>query len=219
MKNNKGLSGEAYDKFKEALLTRKIALGTTMTQSDLADILQVSVSPLRDALKVLESEGFVAILPRSGIKIAEPNIDLIKNTYQLRKIIEEPALLRYAEQVSNSELEEFRETHLDVLEKVKVASIETIPIFIEARELDVRFHERIVQALDNLIISNIYKTNQERGLLVRLRLNKTATPHYVNVTLREHLKILDALIEGDIEGARQALLNHLDKAVQRSMGF
>jgi len=153
MKNNKGLSGEAYSKFKDALLTRKIALGTMMSQSDLAETRQGSVSPLRDALKILESEGFVTILPRSGIKIAEPDIDLIKNTYQLRKIIEEPALLKYAEQVSMSELEEFRQTHLMILEKAKVSNLETVSLFVEARGLDVKLHERIVQALDNPIIN------------------------------------------------------------------
>lgn len=219
MKNKKGLSGEAYDKFKGALLARKIELGTTITQSDLADILAVSVSPLRDALKILESEGFVEILPRSGIKIAEPDIDLIKNTYQIRRIIEEPALVKFSEVSTKDELVELRQAHLDVLEKASKMSLKNDPLFEESRVLDMGFHVRMVRALDNPIIDNIYRTNQERGILVRLRLNKAATPHYVNVTLCEHLEILDALIEGDVNRARLTLLNHLDKAVQRSMGF
>ena len=97
MNRSKGLSGEAYDKFKKGLLSRRIAPGSTLSQSELADLLSVSVSPLRNALKVLETEGFVNVLPRSGIRIEKPDLDLVRNTYQLRKIIEEPALVKFAE--------------------------------------------------------------------------------------------------------------------------
>lgn len=219
MNKTKGLSGQAYQKFKDALMTRKIVLGATMTQSDLADILSVSVSPLRDALKVLESEGFVEILPRSGIKIAEPDIAFIKNCYQLRRVIEEPALLKYSEQCSQEELDQIKHAHLELLAGCTEKLVDSDPLFQRARELDNDFHVRMVRALDNPFIDSIYRTNQERSLIVRLRLNRAATSHYVNVTLQEHILTIDALMEGDVEKARLAHLDHLDKAIQRSMGF
>jgi len=219
MKKTTGLSVQAYRKFKDALMTRNIALGATMTQSDLADTLSVSVSPLRDALKILESEGFVEVLPRSGIKIAEPDIDFIKNCYQLRRIIEEPALLKFSEQCSQEELDQIKQAHLDLLAGCDEKLVNTDPLFQRARELDADFHVRMVRSLDNPFIDSIYRTNQERSLLVRLRLNKAATSHYVSVTLKEHIMTIDALMEGDVEKARLAHLDHLDKAIQRSMGF
>lgn len=218
MKSSKGLTGEAYDKFKEALLNREIELGATLAQSELASTLSVSISPLRDALKVLESEGFVEILPRSGIKINKPDINLIKNCYQLRLILEGAALEKFFESCSQSELDEIHQTHLTVLQRTESVTDENDPFLIEAREIDAKFHRKLIRALDNPIIDSIYKTNNERALLIRLHRSKT-TRHFVLTTFNEHMKIINALVEKDIGTAKIALEDHLGKSIQRAMGF
>lgn len=218
MNQTKGLSSEAYDKFKKGLLSRRITLGLTMSQSELAELLSVSLSPLRNALKILESEGFVEILPRSGIRISKPDLNLIKNCYQLRRIIEEPALLKFAEHCDRSELERLKEVHLAILATVTKDRNVSETLFDEARQVDTGFHKQMVGSLENPIIDSIYQTNHERALLIRLLRLKTSVP-YVKTTFEEHLKIIDALIDGDVNGAKVALNEHLDKAIQRAMGF
>lgn len=215
---SKGLSGEAYDKFKKGLLSRRIAPGSTMTQSELANVLSVSVSPLRNALKVLESEGFVTILPRSGIQIGKPDLDLVRNSYQLRQIIEEPALIRFAEHCAPADLRRIKQVHLEVLERAKGAVGDNRALFDEASEIDMGFHKQVVGALENPIIDTIYNTNHERILLIRLDRHKASTA-YVRTTFEEHLTILDPLIDGDVQRAVAALGVHLDKALKRAMGL
>jgi DNA-binding GntR family transcriptional regulator len=212
------LSGEAYDKFKKGLLSRQITPGATMSQSELADLLSVSVSPLRNALKILETEGFVHVLPRSGIRIGKPDLDLIRNCYQLRKIIEEPALVRFAEHCDRQDLLALQQAHRDVLEAADGAVDDPHVLFDESSITDFAFHKQMVAALENPIISSIYQTNHERILLIRLDRHK-ASLAYVKTTFAEHLRIIDALVDGDIERAKAALGDHLDKAIQRAMGI
>lgn len=218
MEQLKGLSREAYTKFKDGLLNRQIVPGTTMSQGDLAGLLSVSLSPLRNALKILENEGFVSILPRSGIRIRKPDLDLIKNTYQLRKIIEDAAIVRFAETCPREELQAIRQEHADILAAAETSGEDIRAVFDAMSRVDWGFHQRVVDSLENPIIAAVYKTNHERILLIRLdRHNVTMT--YVRNTMREHEAVLDALLDNDIEAARLALSDHLNSAIRRAMGI
>jgi len=218
LNKTKGLSGEAYDKFKKGLLSREITPGSTISQSELADLLSVSVSPLRNALKILETEGFVSILPRSGIRIGKPDLDLVRNTYQLRKIIEEPALAKFAEHADLRELQRIKAEHREILERANGPVDDATVLFDEASLVDFAFHKLLVGSLENPIVNTIYQTNHERILLIRLDRHKASVP-YVKTTFVEHMKIIDALIDGDVDQAQTALTGHLDKAIQRAMGI
>ena len=218
MEQLKGLSREAYTKFKDGLLNRQIVPGTTVSQADLAGLLSVSVSPLRNALKILENEGFVSVLPRSGIRIHKPDLDLIKNTYQLRKIIEDAAILRFAETCSRDELKIIRQEHAAILAAAETAGENIEHVFDAMSRIDAGFHQRMVDSLENPIIASVYKTNHERILLIRLD-RHNATLAYVRNTMREHEVILDALLNDDVEGARRALSDHLNASIRRALGL
>jgi len=90
------LSQVAYRRFKEGLLTARIEAGAVMSQADLVRLLDLLISPLREAIQVLGSEGLLKVMPRSGVKIMKPDMELIKNSFQLRRILEREAVLKYA---------------------------------------------------------------------------------------------------------------------------
>src|SRR5690348_12607746 len=91
------MSQVAYLRFKEALFQRRINAGTTVSQADLVAVTGIPVGPLREALQLLEAEGMVRILPRSGIQIAKPDLATVRNAFQLRQILEVPAVRHAAE--------------------------------------------------------------------------------------------------------------------------
>ena len=111
-----------------------------------------------------------------------------------------------------------RAMHLEILDKAKGQVDDATALFDEASEIDFGFHKRMVGSLENPIIDTIYKTNHERILLIRLDRHKASVP-YVKTTFEEHLRIIDPLIEGDLDAAKAALSDHLDKAIQRAMGI
>ena len=100
------LSDLAYTRILETLFERKIPAGAFVSQNDLVQLLGIPVAPLRDALKVLETEGVVTIHPRSGIQFVKPGLELTRSTYQYRGIIERAAVAIYAETAQDSELAE-----------------------------------------------------------------------------------------------------------------
>ena len=105
------LSQHAYKRFKEFLITGQIKTGAVMSQADLVRILDVPISPLREAVQVLESEGLVTVMPRSGIRIVQPDMEAIKNWFQLRHILEREAVSRYAISASTAEIDAWEQRH------------------------------------------------------------------------------------------------------------
>ena len=74
------MSDVAYKRLLEGLFSRKIAAGSFVSQASLVEILDVPVQPLRDALRVLEAEGVLAVHPRSGIEFLKPDLELARST-------------------------------------------------------------------------------------------------------------------------------------------
>ena len=86
------LSDIAYTRILETLFERKIPAGAFLSQNDLVEILGIPIAPVRDALKILETEGIVTIHPRSGIQFIKPGLELTRSTYQFRGIVERAAV-------------------------------------------------------------------------------------------------------------------------------
>src|SRR6478736_1402887 len=91
------LSEIAYEAILEGLFTRKVPTGAFLSQNDLVRLLGLPIQPLRDALRVLETEGVLTIHPRAGIEFLKPDLELARSTYQFRSIIERTAARSYAE--------------------------------------------------------------------------------------------------------------------------
>jgi hypothetical protein len=86
--DGKSLSELAYQAILEGLFTRKVPAGAYLSQNDLVRLLGLPVQPLRDALRILETEGVLTIHPRAGIEFLKPDLELARSTYQFRTMIE-----------------------------------------------------------------------------------------------------------------------------------
>lgn len=206
----------AYRRFKEMLFDQRIATGATMTQAELMTLMQVPIGPLREALQILASEGLVTMLPRSGIRIVKPDITLIRNSFQLRRIIECEAVRRYVEEVAPAEVEQWVARHQEMLARTETMSNELID---EAHRLDVAFHTALVGALRNPLIDEIYARTKDQIWLIRLDNLYRRTWAMVAATMNEHLRILEAARLHDADAAVRAMEEHLTASLQRAMGL
>jgi len=91
------MSDLAYRSILEALFERRVQAGAFVSQNDLVKLLDIPIQPLRDALRVLQSEGVLTIHARTGIQFLNPDLELARSTYQFRSIIERAAAQRFAE--------------------------------------------------------------------------------------------------------------------------
>jgi DNA-binding GntR family transcriptional regulator len=211
------LSQIAYQRFKEALFTGQIKSGSLLSQRDLVTTLGVPVSPLREAIQVLEAEGLLTVMPRSGIRIVLPDLELIKNAYQLRRLLEREAVLKFAISCPRDELEAWAERHVQLVKAVE-NGLDQPDLAPRHAEVDGGFHHELIRALRNPIIEEVYGRTMERLLLIRLDPPGALTPLLVKMTMAEHLKVITAMKRQDPDGAAAAMDEHLMLSLHRAMG-
>jgi len=213
---NQRMSDIAYDRVLEALFERKVQAGAFVSQSELSELIDVPVAPLRDALRMLEAEGILSIHPRSGIQFVKPGLELTRSTYQFRAIIERAAVRIYAEQGDERDMSAILDRHLAL-----VARLETNPLtsadLEEMEALEVALHNAVIGILRNLLIETSYR--RMHNYLRLLRLDRRLTTPLALRTLKEHVDILKACKDRDANRAEQALDAHFQAALQRNLGF
>ncbi|BCP55753.1 GntR family transcriptional regulator [Kaistia sp. 32K] len=212
------LSQIAYQRFKEALFAGRIALGATVSQGELAELLEVQTGTLREAMQRLEQEGFLVVLPRSGIQIVKPDLAHLKDCFQMRRVIEAEALRRFAERVTMGEIVEWRQRHDEIIDLARDGVVESV-LFARAAELDRAFHGALVEGTRNPLMITSHAQMMEQICVVRLdtlyMLSSLAIVH----TMQEHLAVLSALEAQDPEAAVTAMEAHLARSMHRAMGL
>ena len=86
---------EAYEKFRERLLSGEIKPGQFVTQRELAKLVGVPVGAAREAIQRLEFESLLKVYPRRGIQVTEATARLIRNAYGFRMLIEKDAVRHF----------------------------------------------------------------------------------------------------------------------------
>ena len=210
------LSDVAYGRILETLFERKIPAGAFVSQNDLVQLLGIPVGPLRDALKILETEGVLTIHPRSGIQFVKPGLELTRSTYQFRGIIERAAVAVYAETADDAELAETERRHRAAMATIEKDGL-TDAAKLELENLELLLHDAIIGSLNNPLIQTSHK--RMHNYLKLIRLARKLTPPLALRSLREHMEIILACKARDPDKAAAALSAHFNAALQRHMGM
>ncbi|GGO98906.1 GntR family transcriptional regulator [Stakelama pacifica] len=205
----------AYRRILEGLFDRRISAGSFISQNELVRLLDLPIQPLRDALRVLETEGILKIHPRSGIEFLKADLELARSTYQFRSIIERSAVRAYAETADANEIARLIDMHHALLEQLEIDSAEECLDAME--ELEQQFHSSIIASLRNPMIETTARRLKNYVALIRLDVTATA-PRMIR-TIREHLDVLQACEARDQEAAEAALAHHFQAALQRILGM
>lgn len=210
------LSDLAYERVLEALFERRVQAGSFVSQGELSEIVDIPVAPLRDALRVLEAEGILAIHPRSGIQFVRPGFELTRSTYQFRSILERAAVRVFAEQGDEDLIEVIGQRHEALISGISLNGL-TAPDIIEMEELERVLHNAVIGILRNPLIDSSYR--RMHNYLRLLRLDRKITAPVALRTLKEHVEIIEACRKRDAQRAEAALDAHFQAAMQRSLGF
>jgi DNA-binding GntR family transcriptional regulator len=208
------LREQAYERFKERLFARELSPGQFVSQRALADLVGVSEGPMREALKRLEAEALVRLIPQRGIQIAEINVALIRDAFGLRVVLETAAAKNFVRTASNANLADLEARFLSVLERIRRRRDPRL--LDEALAADVHLHQSMIESMDNALISEVYRINHDKIRLIRL--NSRFTFERVLPGIDEHLAIIARLKARDAEGVVAALERHLAVSLRRSLG-
>jgi DNA-binding GntR family transcriptional regulator len=204
--NQNGLSHQIYERLKTAILQGNFTLGQRLSPEELATYFQVSIMPIRDALRLLEADGLVEIVPRRGVFVTQISEDAVKEIFQVRQIIE-CAAVEELEQVPSGLLVQL-EAILQEMENLLEGEI--YREYLHYVQLDTQFHNLIVGIPKIKRLAQFY---EELRWPLQLVLVLSHVKHQrAQHTLAEHKAILEALEAKDTSRAQAKILIHLNNA-------
>lgn len=193
---------EVYDVLKQDIAEFRLVPGDRFTELDLCDRLQVSRTPLRQALFKLQQEGYVEVLFRSGWRVLPFDFEQFEQLYDLRIVLEGAAIQRLC-QASSSE-----RPWLDALEKIWcVPALQRSTHEQQVAKWDEAFHCALVAAAGNAEMARVHAQVTERIRIIR-RLDFTQAAR-MHTTYEEHAKILQALRAKRADAAELLLRSHI----------
>jgi len=203
------IKGRAYDHIRRGILDATLPGGTALSEYQLADQIGVSRTPVREALKRLEHEGLVRSVPRRGTFVADLSVRDIVEIYEVRIPLEVLAARVSAERMGMDEAKEL----LAELERVEKLALQGR---VEAaREHDVHLHKRIIASTSNGRLAQILATLDDQ--VHRIRHRALSTPTRLSASLKEHRRVIEAILRRDSPGAEEAMRDHLHAARENAV--
>ena len=190
-----------YQELKHKILTGEIASQTRLMEIDLADKMNVSRTPIREALKQLEQDGLVTIEPRHGAYVSRISTKDLYNVFEVREDLEGLAAFLAAQRITEDKkgyLLELVRKYEDAVEKGAKEEIVA---------LDEEYHKYIVSCSGNSTLVNMVGQVQE--LCLRFRYIYYDDLSAYNVMPAEHKRIAEAICTGDAETARDEADKHV----------
>jgi len=189
-----------------AILRGHFAPGEKIDQELIARELDVSRTPIREALKVLDSEGFVEIRPHRGAFITKLDEKDVRNVYEVRTLIEAELVRRVTPDIPASVLDELDEG---------LAKVGKRPEDRERHvEADIGFHDELARHAENELFEEILESLTNRIMRVR-RFAQLQPQYHMVQSHQEHRGILEAMQRRDAEKAAALMKEHLVKSAER----
>ena len=197
------LSEAVYQAISKALREGQFPASSHLVEADLASALAVSRTPVRDALRRLESDGLVRSEPNRGYVVTDLMGD-VAHVFLIRERLEGLAAGMAAETITRPELEE-----LDRLQKEMEGLLEASTTDVERLvELNGQLHQQITDASRSPRLIRLI--NQLHPQYMSHQVLRLYSDDQRRRSIREHREILDALWQRDSEGAERAINTHLE---------
>lgn len=203
----------AYQGFTRQLLDGTIRSGQFVSQRELMALLDMPLGAVREMIPRLEAGGLIKTVPQRGLQIAPVDLKLIRNAFQIRGMIEREAIAHFVHSASSAELESIAASHRDILRRSQAQRSDDT-LLDDAQALDWGLHDRMVDALGNELVSEIYRVNMLRVRLIKLE-HSVITPARLIPAMQEHLAFIGALLERDGPRAIELLMAHIHSARER----
>ena len=195
-----------FNTLRQAILRGELKPGERLMEIQLANKLGVSRTPIREAIRKLELEGLVLMIPRRGAEVAEITEKSLRDVLEVRRALEELSVQLACERITEEQIEELK---LAAKEFEIVLKSGDVTAYAEA---DVKFHDIIYFATDNQrLISLLYNLREQ---MYRYRVEYLKSTEIHEQLLREHQHIIEMLESRNREKAIEAVCKHIDNQVE-----
>ncbi len=172
--------------------------GERLMEIQLANKLGVSRTPIREAIRKLELEGLVLMIPRKGAEVAEITEKSLRDVLEVRRALEELAVELVCEKITDEQIQDLKDADI-----TRIA------------EADVKFHDVIYMATDNQKL--IQLLNNLREQMYRYRVEYLKRSDFHQQLIDEHEEIIETIESGQKDRAVQVVCQHVDNQVEAVM--
>lgn len=190
-----------FNTLRQAIIKGDLKPGERLLEIQLADKLGVSRTPVREAIRKLELEGLVTMVPRRGTTVLGITKKHLKDVLEIRSALEELALELACRRVTPEQYEEL--VRLEALLEAKQDSDNAF----ELSDIDEKFHEQIYQATNNPRLIQLLANLREQ--MYRYRLEYMKAKDKRPRLIQEHQQIIKALKNKDSKAGRKAIYDHI----------
>ena len=202
--DEKSLKDRVVMNIRQAIATGIMKPGDRLVEADIATQMDVSRAPVREAIRLLEQEGFVMSIPRKGSFVIELDRQDIEEIYSLRTALESLAVRLAVPRMAPADIDEL-EALVD--EMRQAADEKDVPQLVES---DLAFHERIVSlASHGRLLETWLRMSTQLRLFFAI---KDQLYHNLRDMVDTHHPILTAVRAGDVELAQQTISEHIVSA-------
>lgn len=203
------LSNELSDTLRDAIITGEIAQGSKLSETKLAEELDVSRGPLREAIRRLEGMNLIRYVPQQGARVVTLSMDLILQIYDTREALESKAAALAAQNMSSREIDELHR----LIDAQSKHMKENSGAFIPA-ESDYDFHETMVRGSKNKVIEHAL-LHELYNLIKMFRYQNEFAQTSTTNSLIEHRQIVYAIEQRDAVLAEVTTRRHVAHARDR----
>jgi GntR family transcriptional regulator, trigonelline degradation regulator len=204
-----GLREQVAERLRMAIATGRFQPGARLIERELCEMLGVSRTSLREALRELQADGLITLQPNKGLSVSVVTPDVARSIYEVRAALEGLAARLFARNATDAEVKALRQSvnHLaDVYEDFSAEA------FIAAKT---RFYDILLEGAGNEIAADMLKRIHTRAS--QLRVVSLSSAERAKQSIRELREFLDALEARDEELAYRVCVAHIEAAAAAAM--
>ena len=192
-----------YKLIKNKIIRRELFPNSQIVESQLSKETGISRTPVREAIKRLNYEGIVTIIPNRGAFVSNPTINEIRDVYECKKVLESAAIRLACTNINDEEI-----SKLDELLKVGIEAHENKD-FCKFMENNKEFHMTIVRASKNMVYEKyVYELTEKSNVYLIFYDRFMFTSVNDSEAIKGHIRMLDSLKANDVNGCVEAIEMH-----------
>lgn len=205
------LHEQTYQALRTSILSGELTPGNRLVETQLAQQLGVSRTPIREALRQLQREGLVMIDTSGGLRVISVSVQDAVHLYDCRIALEQAAVREACLNASDRTLDELQQSVAQA-ERAVQRETSTLNTF-EMLNLDYQFHRKIAESTDNPWLTGLLDQVFDKMMLLRVQTTRH-NPKVLEIC-HEHRKICAAIASRDPETAIESIQAHLNASKKR----
>ena len=193
---------QIYEHLRSQILNHTITPSSRLVEAQIAKEIGISRTPIREALHLLEKDGFLESVPRVGYFVKKLDLDELDEIFEIRLVIETLVCSRAIERIDDSSIQDLEK---NIAQSDSALQNNTPQLFIK---YDEEFHDTLVRSAGSKHLFNLCQ--QLRRLMLRYRAASIRVIPSVKEALEGHKRIVDCLKQRDAKGLQAEIIAHLN---------